>query len=456
MEENSLDTPKIKLLWWGHFLCTTGFGKVSHNVLKQLIKTGKYDITVLAINYYGEPYDQKEWPVKVIPALRFDKQHIEGYDDVNGRQRLLDEVAQGDYDIVTLYQDPFVVSGVMKELINLRKQMIKNSLKAFKTVYYYPVEGVLRENWVTDAIALADYPVAFCEYGKQETLKVNANLNVRVIPHGVDLETFKPTSEKQRQEYRETAMGGFLKGKYVVVNVNQNQWRKDLPRTLRVFKEFKKHVPEAVLYIHTMYNRNGNDLIRMLFDLDLELKKDVIFPFNLTEQGYPVEAMAAIYNMAHVVISTAHGEGWGFATTEAMACKVPVIMPDNTSLHDICGDGRGVLVKSGQDEDHWVNYGGQDLNIWRPTVHVDDMVEQMLKVYNDRINVNKMTENAYKWVSGFTWDAVGKMWDDLFLEVSKMVGEPIAVNKVGRNDPCPYGCGVKWKKCKVHNSEAVL
>ncbi|MFR8292477.1 MAG: SEC-C metal-binding domain-containing protein, partial [Dysosmobacter welbionis] len=25
--------------------------------------------------------------------------------------------------------------------------------------------------------------------------------------------------------------------------------------------------------------------------------------------------------------------------------------------------------------------------------------------------------------------------------------QPVKVNKIGRNDPCPCGSGLKWKKC---------
>ena len=57
---------KIKLLFFGDTPSgNTGFSTVSKNILKRLYATGKYDITVVGINYFGDPHDL---PYKIYPA----------------------------------------------------------------------------------------------------------------------------------------------------------------------------------------------------------------------------------------------------------------------------------------------------------------------------------------------------------------------------------------------------
>lgn len=434
---------KIKLLWYSHFLCQSGFATVAENILRHLIDSGRFDITVLAINYHGEPYDMAKWPVKVIPAVWFAKQHIEQYNDVNGRQRLLDQLGTGEFDILFTLQDPTVIEAISDPILETRKMLLKNGTKPFKWIWYYPCEGTMREQWVK-TIAKCDVPVAFSNYGKIEFKKNNSILEPEVIYHGTDIETFHPLPLAEKRQAKELIMGGALKGKYVITNVNQNQWRKDLPRTLRVFKEFQKLVPNSVLYLHTLYNRNGHDLVRMALDLGLEIQKDVIFPLNMGEEGYLVEAMNAIYNVSDVVISTTHGEGWGLSCTEAMACKVPVVMPDNTSLSEIC-DGRGIKAHMSGD---MVNYGGDDLNIWRPTVNIESMVNKMKELHDMPRGALKMADVAYDWVTELTWKKIVEdKWLPLLEKTYASIPGKIDLSQIGRNDPCICGSGKKFKKC---------
>jgi glycosyltransferase involved in cell wall biosynthesis len=67
---------------------------------------------------------------------------------------------------------------------------------------------------------------------------------------------------------------------------------------------------------------------------------DYMFPPE-TEKGYKgtsVEDMNKIYNSLDVFLTTATGGGWELTVTEAMACKVPTIIPRHTSFQILGGD----------------------------------------------------------------------------------------------------------------------
>src|SRR3990167_3151178 len=57
--------PKPRLLWIGDAVVAPGFARVTHSVLHYL--QDKWDVTVLGINYNGDPHS---FDYKIYPALR--------------------------------------------------------------------------------------------------------------------------------------------------------------------------------------------------------------------------------------------------------------------------------------------------------------------------------------------------------------------------------------------------
>src|SRR5215217_1366209 len=83
----------------------TGFGNVCREVLGALYETGFYDFDVVGINYAGDPH---ELPYRIFPAINA-LMPSGMYHDVFGRQRFLDMLGEGRFDLVWVLQDSFIV-----------------------------------------------------------------------------------------------------------------------------------------------------------------------------------------------------------------------------------------------------------------------------------------------------------------------------------------------------------
>ena len=71
---------KTKVIFYGDSpTCATGFGQVSRNILPALHNSGRYEVDILGINYWGDPH---EYPFKIWPMA------VNGQRDPYGRQRL--------------------------------------------------------------------------------------------------------------------------------------------------------------------------------------------------------------------------------------------------------------------------------------------------------------------------------------------------------------------------------
>lgn len=484
----------------------TGFAQVSKNILRYLAATDKYEIDVIGINYLGDYYDRKSHPYNIYPA------QPQGFKDMYGRGRLLNAIngheqksglVQG-WDIIFTIQDPFIIEGLgldfpFAEQLKVASELWKRSVPPefwFKWIGYFPVDSALKENWVTRSIALADVPVAYCQWGlgqilqydrdkfettfnmaeKKDESKRKAKLftpslkdRAKVIHHGVDLSIFKPLPDKDNKEFRKKFFPKVLKDDtYLVVNISRNQPRKDVARTMQAFSLFKKRVPNSHLYMHCKIEDVGGSIHEIARNFGLVAEADYTVPSNFSAGiGYPVEIVNQIYNAADLCMTTTLGEGWGFITTEAMATRTPIVAPYITSIIDIFGGDpkenwsvenvekneelRGIPVKAGTTTSEWICMGIDDNERIRPLTNVDDLVEKMVWAHNNPEAVSKIVERGFQWVQPLDWANIGAQWDKVFQETYSVLQKErelgYKIDKAGRNDPCPCGSEKKFKVC---------
>jgi len=381
--------------------CATGFGTVSRNIFEGLHKTGRYQIDVLGINYWGDPHNfpYRIWPTGTNPQK-----------DPYGRQKVINMIPQMDFDILFLLQDSFILEFVKTLVPHLKK----NRANPFKSILYYPVDSIIKQGWAEN-IEPSDYIIAYSEFGKKETLKRIDRPDIEVIPHGVNTNEYYPLPESERASFRKQYFGTFADN-FIITNVNRNQQRKDIPRTIVAFREFRKQVPNSILYLHMALKDQGWDLSEVCKSYELDITKDVIFPKNFgPNQGYPRQILNKIYNCSDVVVSTTLGEGFGLAWMEAMATKTPTIMPANTMLPEFITEDTGWLCDSGSNPSLWtvIQY---DNEVPRPLVDVDSLVNCLLEVHNNPEEAKRRTENAYRWVNTkMDWQrSIAPMWVKLF------------------------------------------
>ena len=415
---------KIRILFYGDAPnVATGFGTVSRNILVPLHNTGKYDIRILGINHWGDPHP---FPFPIWPI------GVGGKGDPYGRQRASDMMRsdQFPFDILFMIQDSFILEFMTQVMPHLRQS------KKFTSVVYYPVDGVPKSQWI-QAMSIFDHPVTYTEFAKQESILACPSManRLQVISHGVNMEDFYPLPDAEVADFKRQFFGKHA-DKFVITNVNRNQQRKDIPRTLVAFREFKKRRPNSAIYLHMAAQDQGWNLPEVVRSIGLQMGEDVLMPggdFG-PNQGYPLPILNFIYNASDAVVSTTLGEGFGLSTVEAMACKTPIIFPNNTSLTEIIGanEERGYLVPSGATPSD-LTILPNDNEVLRPLTDVRIFAEKLMEVYDNRDEAKKKTDAAYEWIrSNLQWTKhIAPQWDKLLTEaVIQMVKSEASGSKV--------------------------
>ena len=141
---------------------------------------------------------------------------------------------------------------------------------------------------------------------------------ITVIPNGIDIGTFKPSSIKKHLGFRivTTASADIpLKGLRHLILA--------LPRVLRQF-------PLTSLTVIGKSPEKSN-LNKLIDDLDLEDK--ITFRSGISE-----EEIVKTYHDSDIAVIPSLYEGFGFGAGEAMACGVPLISTDSGGLKQVIGD----------------------------------------------------------------------------------------------------------------------
>lgn len=397
---------KKKILWYSDSpFVETGFAQVAKQILMALYNTALYDIEVVPTANKTTWYDQKKFPLKI---------HTPSYNpkDPYNMGLLLECIEKSDYDILFTFNDLGVVNMATKEIVKARTK------KKFKWINYSPIDCDMYFLTMYDAYTLADIAVTYTKYGFDTAIRNEPLLRrkLKVIGHGCEPEVFKPLPVEQIREYRAKEYNASDTDK-IILNVNRNQWRKDLKSSMKVFDILAETDPNIKLHLHALksvgdspvpltYNIKHKNRIKFA---DRKLDGDI---------GVTREEMNLMYNAADVVISTSVAEGWGLSTTEAFAAGTPVIVPNNTSFTELIGEGneRGVLAPV---VDQSVVYYSNDFADRWP-VNVKEMAKLVREVLDDSGEESKTFERAAaarKYAEENNWETINKQWIDLFAQL---------------------------------------
>ena len=408
---------QIKILCLFDYNCHTGFATVSRNLVKHWKNHfgDNLHLDICAVNYFGDDYNDGK-NVRVISAKKKDV----AKDDF-GRYVFMRSLKDGDYDLIFILQDLGVVVPTIKFLKEIKKEKQVAGRKDFKSILYFPVDFALTPNLGVD-IEFFDYLATYTEYGRSQVLRLKPNISkkLHVIPHGNDMDDFNYVDRQTIQEFRNQFFGKNA-NKFIVTNVNRNQSRKDIPNTIFGFLEYwEEYNQNAFLYLHMdPKDPMGWNLRTILAQTPLREGEH----FQLTEEKYlqkgaPIEHIKNIYNSSDVFLSTATGGGWELSVTEAMACKVPVIIPNHTSLGEIgkCGE-RAYMLNTLYPTVAMVD------NVIRFQADLYEIAETLDQVYKDKksnaLDQKIKIDNAYNFVSALSWEPIAKTFIRAIRELTK-------------------------------------
>lgn len=407
----------------------TGYGVVSREFIKRLAKRG-HEVFVMGWEYNGEPIQHEEGWTLVHAGLQG-----QGNDPVNGQANILD------YSLATIKPDVYFS---LTDIWNTPSMVRSCNMQGIPHVSYLPIDGSPFSYQWKDIIAMTHTPLWMSQFGIQQFEEFIARYNSEgeaheslrdpfldrfmheptdVLYHGVDTEVFTPVSQEQKEAWRaELGVGHW---EFIFISVGRNGNRKQQPRLLEAFSLMLDSLPEEDRHKYGMIMHTGDPSnVRSLGGWNLPLMvKEMGLEGNVTFSdmssnpihGLTREQMAKLYQVGDCHVLATAGEGFGIPTVEAMACGLPVILPDNSTARELVGKkhlSRGILVKN----DTYITGPTQGVKL--SVVSISDLSVQMSQIVAWTKKRKTMSKRAREWVvKNCDWEVLTDKLEQILIEV---------------------------------------
>ena len=173
---------------------------------------------------------------------------------------------------------------------------------------------------------ISDAVITVSESEKKHLLANGYNKPIDVIYHGVN-EIFKPKNFFSLTLLEEVRKKFNLPEKYILF-VGRLNVRKNIYNLLKAISILKS---DLKLIIVGEKDWKMFDIQKLIDELNIRNK--IVFTGRVND-----EELLAIYAMSNVFVFPSFAEGFGLPPLEAMASGIPIIVSNNTSIPEICGE----------------------------------------------------------------------------------------------------------------------
>jgi len=386
---------------------TTGYSKVSHNLLKQ-ISTLSPKVKTFHFGFQRHPgrSSVRKVPEGVITydAAANEDPKEEGF----GFNKIHEYVEMVNPDVVMIYNDPLIV---MRFIDSMKHERGKSSYKLW--VYLDQVYEGIAQPLIDTIRDHSDRIYCFSELWKKKFLEYGSFPDVRFLEHAVDPTVFScmPASSVATVRTNLSVPSDAI----LFLNANRNSQRKRLDLTLGGFARLIARNPTKPYYLLVLTNASPQsgafyDVQRVFMEelkgqgLDVQghVRKLLLVdssPPNLMTD----EAINQIYNASDIGVNTSDGEGFGLCQLEHMYTGAPQVVTDvGTYSSFLNSDVAEFIPKNGRS----YFAGSMPHGLWAPTFSMESVADAMEKSI-------ETLEDKRKAVSKYTfksWSTVCDSW----------------------------------------------
>jgi glycosyltransferase involved in cell wall biosynthesis len=334
-----------------HTQQTTGYSKVSYNIVKELSKHKDIQVFHFGFQRFFHVHDDyRPYPnnVDVFDPAKEEQLDKAPKEQGFGFSQLPDYVRKVKPHIVFIYNDASVICNFLEKLDTLSV-----SEKTYKLVLYLDqVYRIQRPDLLARMDKVADAYFAFTTYWRDILQKQGVTKPIHILRHGFDAETYKPMN---RQELRKKH--GIAGNAFLMLNLNRNTPRKRYDLLMTAFAELVCRYPTKpiLLLCVTDNGENGGFPIHEIFVREL-VKRNVVVDHHIgkllitkSALNYTDEIINELYAMSDIGVTAAEGEGFGLCHFEAMGVGIPQVVPQVGGFLDFCTKDNSILVKPSQE-----------------------------------------------------------------------------------------------------------
>ncbi len=406
-----------------HIDQTTGYSKVSHNMIKQL-STLSPKVKTFHFGFQRHPnrVNLRKYPDGVVPydASANEDPREEGF----GYNKIREYLEMVNPDVVMIYNDPITIA---KFIESMKHERGKSPYKLW--LYLDQVYTGIANPLIDIAHKHADRIYCFTETWKKRFLEYGPFPDVQVLGHAVDANMFTCMSADTRKGIRDNM--AIPDDAIVFLNANRNSQRKRLDLTITGFVGLLKTNPTKPYYLVIASNLQPNsgayyDTQRIFMEelkdngMDFQtFARRLLLIDTSPPNVWTDEAINQLYNATDVGINTSDGEGFGLCQLEHMYTGAPQIVTDVGAYRDFMDASVAEFIPS---NGKMYFAGGMPHGFSSPTFAGVAVTEAMQRMV-DGLSEHRASVNRFKYPS---WSRVCDGWlEDLLSQAEPTGSGPV-------------------------------
>jgi len=338
---------KKKVLWISNYGYNNSYCTVTRTLLKAFLKkypdeidlyllcigqTQHYDFADRVSLELGLPAHKIYFPV--IRTIKFNNEEDNEF---------MKYLVQGIYHLKNVYEKvkPDIVITLNDDtpIIVQQKMAIKLGIKLVPYLTFD--QDFIGEKF---KIAEDEYPAVITPaLHSQVEFSKKFKCPVHLLPHIVDTKTFFPVENKYELKKKWVGNGDA----FVILAVNRNNIRKRWDLLIQTFQQFAENKQNVILLIKTDKYSDDEEKFSVIDAPQYVFQKNNP-KFIFIEREVSDIELNEIYNCGDIGLSTTSGEGFGLTPCEMSLCKIPQILPNNTTAPWIFGENYEGLINCKQ------------------------------------------------------------------------------------------------------------
>lgn len=230
---------------------------------------------------------------------------------------------------------------------------------------------------------------------------------IHVIPHGVDLDIFKPANLSRKQEFRKAL--GAEDDDFLILSVGAMTDNKGIDILIQAFLHIAKKYPHVKLILKDQSRLYGifaeNLLKKYAAAQSISLDEKILARVICISDNLTLKQLSGLYSVADCYVSAYRAEGFNLTPLEAAACGAPIIITKGGATDEYFNDSFAVPLE------------GKKISLGTKTFiepSLDDLIDKLSNLVDgEKYRLNSSV--AVDFISNnFSWRAVTKKLISLF------------------------------------------
>ena len=316
---------------------TTGYSKVTHNIIQELVKYQWIDIYHFAFqNFVKNQQPNRAYPPNVNVYDPYTNEKGDHSEQGFGFSQLPDYVRQVKPDFMMIYNDASIICRFLDKL----QENLQPEERTYKLIIYLDqVYKIQRPEFLDRINKDTNIYFTFTNYWREILQRQGITKPIHVLRHGFEPNEFKPLNRDAMRKKHNIPQHLFL-----FLNLNRNTPRKRHDIVVQAFAQLVAKHPTKPLGLLAVCDAGqlGGYPIREIYMREI-IRLNLIPEHHTHKLMITEHSMAwddsvinEIYSMSDVGITAADGEGFGLCQFEAMGIGIPQVVPYIGGFRDFC------------------------------------------------------------------------------------------------------------------------